>query len=129
MKNAEACPRGQKRFLGKCIPVKDIDYSKATQRVTADTLKINDFIIGGNPSERAKWYDKTYESNLRSGSLYKILKVNPKSFVVIEASAEGWNEEQKARLSKEGWHGEELMATKLLVNKLPQDYKKVLKSK
>jgi len=127
--DAKACPKNQKRFLGKCILVKDIDYSKVTQRITADTLKINDFIIGGNSSERAKWYNKRYESNLRSGSLYKILKVNPKSIIVIEASAEGWNEEQKARLSKEGWRGGELIATKLLVDKLPQDYRKVLESR
>jgi len=126
MYKKSGCSSGSKKFLGKCLKTKPINYSSVISVTNINKIDVDDFIIGGTQNERAKWYKERYESNLRSGALYKVIKNNPKSLVVIEASDDGWNNKQKARLSKEGWGGGDLDVKKLLVQKLPKDYRRVL---
>jgi hypothetical protein len=102
------------------------------KEININKIKEGDFILGGYPDERAKWYDETYESNLKH-SVYKVLKINPKSVIVQEVEEKG-KLGDKARLSKEKWlhrysdfDDTELYVKKILVEELPKRYKEELK--
>ena len=80
-------------------------------KLPVNQLQVGDYIQVSSRESRVNWYNRSYESNLEYGSVYRVEKVNNNS-VVVKDEVSG----EKARLSKKVWDG----MSELIVEKIPE---------
>lgn len=81
----------------------------------ANQLEIGDILFGGDSDEKAKWKNKTWNSNLRR-DLYQVVKVNRCSVRLIEMVSG-----EIATLDKHRWNSYEWLNCRILKQDLKDD--------